>query len=610
MSNPNRDFLRGNRMLPALLLSAWTLLWLAAGAQAAQVEEAYSFSTVAMPELMLGVGIRATAMGNAGAALSGDPAALYWNPAGLGQLRQTEMEFNHNSWIQGVSQEFIVFGMPLLGGAAAAGVNIWSLGEIEKTGMASDGQMFRDGSTLGLSMYDVNLGYGITLEGGWSLGLAAKCVLESLGAESLFAAAADAGVQYAVPESGLILGLDLENLGTSVKGWNLPAGVRVGASYSLADLRAEHGLCLAFDVQVPTAASAQIMGHMGAEYAYNRMFFARAGYVLSDVSSQGTGGGLTAGLGLVLGGWKLGYTFAPQGELGSSHRFALGMDFDAMGKSNPQEAQPVQKPARRGGYRSAAVEKRASPASRALTADEQAMRSLMQQSLTVRTEAERALFGTGALEAVGFHIQRASGPRIKSWRLILSAAGGWEVAALRGDGFTEVISWNLLGHNGKPAADPGALRYKLILSDVNGAEETAEGPILISQEPAPATAAPAAVAVNQTFNDIRFRENRSDLTPEASRRLYRAVEVMRSHPDAKILIEGFCDPVSEKDNAVMLSKARAEAVSRQLTTYYKISIARIILKARGAQKPLVKSGSAKQRARNRRVEITVKNNGE
>jgi outer membrane protein OmpA-like peptidoglycan-associated protein len=38
-----------------------------------------------------------------------------------------------------------------------------------------------------------------------------------------------------------------------------------------------------------------------------------------------------------------------------------------------------------------------------------------------------------------------------------------------------------------------------------------------------------------------------------------------------------------------------------------VSMSRILIKARGAVRPLIKRGDPRQRAQNRRVEVTVKN---
>ena len=47
--------------------------------------------------LKIGVGSRATAMGETFIAISNDVTALYWNPAGLAQFDKDEIIFSHNA---------------------------------------------------------------------------------------------------------------------------------------------------------------------------------------------------------------------------------------------------------------------------------------------------------------------------------------------------------------------------------------------------------------------------------------------------------------------------------------------------------------------------------
>ncbi|MBN1594683.1 UPF0164 family protein, partial [candidate division FCPU426 bacterium] len=129
------------------MLVVFLLLFLAAGGvvllaahdlPAAEIEENYSYSKVAMPELLIGVGTRPTAMGGAAVALSDDPSALYWNPAGLQQSKYPSVEFVHNAWFQEMNQEIFTFVMPfskelVLG----VGGNYFGLGAVEKTGITA-----------------------------------------------------------------------------------------------------------------------------------------------------------------------------------------------------------------------------------------------------------------------------------------------------------------------------------------------------------------------------------------------------------------------------------------------------------------------------------------
>jgi len=85
------------------LLFALAVLLPGAMAWGADTETLYPMASQVMPELLIGVGTRATAMGGAGAALADNVDSLYWNPAGLGHVNDTWLEVAHGSLVQGVN---------------------------------------------------------------------------------------------------------------------------------------------------------------------------------------------------------------------------------------------------------------------------------------------------------------------------------------------------------------------------------------------------------------------------------------------------------------------------------------------------------------------------
>ena len=63
--------------------------------------------------LKIGAGARAIGMGEAFTGVSDDVTAVYWNPAGLGQLELTELSVMDNQWIEKISNLFLGYGIPL-----------------------------------------------------------------------------------------------------------------------------------------------------------------------------------------------------------------------------------------------------------------------------------------------------------------------------------------------------------------------------------------------------------------------------------------------------------------------------------------------------------------
>ena len=57
--------------------------------------------------LKIGVGGRASAMGDAFVAVANDASSLYWNPAGLVQFEKNELIFSHNRWVVDINHDFL-----------------------------------------------------------------------------------------------------------------------------------------------------------------------------------------------------------------------------------------------------------------------------------------------------------------------------------------------------------------------------------------------------------------------------------------------------------------------------------------------------------------------
>ncbi len=57
--------------------------------------------------LKIGVGSRATALGESFVAIANDASALYWNPAGLVQFDQDQVMFSHNQWVVDIYHDFL-----------------------------------------------------------------------------------------------------------------------------------------------------------------------------------------------------------------------------------------------------------------------------------------------------------------------------------------------------------------------------------------------------------------------------------------------------------------------------------------------------------------------
>ena len=98
--------------LRSLALGALAMIALAAPARAQFSLGEQRAGTSSGTFLKIGVGARATGLGESFVAVANDPSAIYWNPAGLASVLRQEVLFSHASWPGEVNYEHITFVVP------------------------------------------------------------------------------------------------------------------------------------------------------------------------------------------------------------------------------------------------------------------------------------------------------------------------------------------------------------------------------------------------------------------------------------------------------------------------------------------------------------------
>lgn len=102
---------------------------------------------------------------------------------------------------------------------------------------------------------------------------------------------------------------------------------------------------------------------------------------------------------------------------------------------------------------------------------------------------------------------------------------------------------------------------------------------------------------------ILFDVDSDRIRPESTPTLSEIADMLKSHGDLKILIEGHTDNTGDAAHNQTLSERRAAAVQAYLTTKGGIDGARLSSKGFGASKPAGSNATAEGRQANRRVEL-------
>jgi len=314
-----------------LQLAVLLVFLLAAGTVRSQAVS--SNSSTAFPILSVGLGARAIGMGESFTAVADDPSALYYNPAGLSQVRQPEIAIAHNLFLTDGFYDNAEGIYPLgTAGTMGFGARYLNYGSIDR----------RDnfGNLLGTyAPFDISAegAFGFRVDRDLSLGFGTQWINQNIAGSVQAGLLWNAGVLFK-PQDRFSLGLDFKNLGVETGGNNLPAEVLWGAAFRLPLFpRDVHSLLLSGGGDLALVGPNRL--NAGFEYGFQKAYFLRGGYVLVLQDNQLDGlQGLDFGAGVRLGEFQVDYSFSFEGSFGNIQRFSLSVFLPQPTK--PQAAQP------------------------------------------------------------------------------------------------------------------------------------------------------------------------------------------------------------------------------------------------------------------------------
>ena len=279
--------------------------------------------TSAASFLKLGAGARPAAMGNCYGAVANDSTAIYWNPAGLAQVdaKDGSATLMHAAWFQDISYEWASYARPIENwGVVGIGVQYLSYGSLNQTDISG-----LDVGTFTPNGLAISLGYARSING-FDLGANVKYISSTI-LNTASAYAVDLGAMRRFWNNKLSLGVSMQNMGTSLQYESdqepLPFNIRVGAAYKI-----QGNWLIASDLNAPIDGP-QYYG-FGTEYMQRLSpeveVGIRAGYNTQNVNTGGSTG-FTAGLGVKYLDYSIDYAFVPYGNLGSTNRISLSVEF-------------------------------------------------------------------------------------------------------------------------------------------------------------------------------------------------------------------------------------------------------------------------------------------
>lgn len=297
--------------------------------------------------LKIGVGARANGMGGAYSSLGGDMESVYWNPAGIADIKTYGASFAYTQCFGGFQHNYTGVSAPL-SERFTVGINF--------TSFTSDDMMYTTleydkgtGSFFRESDYAIGILFGGYLTDQFSFGVNAKFIQSGIASMQSSGLAADIGTMYESGIYGIKLGFAILNLGTQqeYRGQNLKTSKKLYEAINANPVDAEY---IASDFSIPLIFRAGFSGDLynegdyhcigafdfaafsdiaeqytlGTEFAWKNILAARIGYRLgSDQLRLSLGAGIKYNSGGVSGMFD--YAYMPSVSLGAIHRISVSI---------------------------------------------------------------------------------------------------------------------------------------------------------------------------------------------------------------------------------------------------------------------------------------------
>ncbi|MAT58180.1 MAG: hypothetical protein CMF23_09435 [Ignavibacteriae bacterium] len=288
--------------------------------------------------LKIGVGGRASAMGDAFVAIADDASALYWNPAGIVHSKSNEILISHNEWVVDIKHQFIG-GIYHLSPNDVVGLSFTTL-HMDDMPVTTEVMPFGTGEYFGFGDIAVALTYSRKMTEQFSFGATVRYIEETLDKLKMRGVMIDLGTFYWTGLGTTRFAVAISNFGNELapdgevvlfgnrkksewQSFSPPTMFRIG--FAMEPYQTEtHRLTTSIQLNHPNDNSENVS--TGIEYSWKEIFFARGGYKLNvDEQDFTFGAGVKVPVGIA--DVTFDYAFANFERLGSAHRFSLLLGF-------------------------------------------------------------------------------------------------------------------------------------------------------------------------------------------------------------------------------------------------------------------------------------------
>ena len=269
--------------------------------------------------LLIGPSSRASAMGEAATALSGDAGAPYFNPALAAVADNTEFSFMHVAYLTDVTMDHFMAISHSKRFHYGLGLYYGKVSDLQRRDATPTDQPL---GTFDEHNFTASFFWALPVTERIYVGNSIKWAYEKIDLSSASALSLDFGGYYSL-NPRLAFGLSVRNLGTEPKfdstSYSQPRELRVGASYDVISGAHANGLTAAADYILPKWGNDKTKFAVGAEYTYQKFLALRAGYDTGYDTRN-----FSVGAGIAYINYFFDYAFVPsRNNLSDTHRFTF-----------------------------------------------------------------------------------------------------------------------------------------------------------------------------------------------------------------------------------------------------------------------------------------------
>ena len=288
--------------------------------------------------LKIGVGGRASALGESFVAIANDASALYWNPAGLTQFTDNQVIFSHNNWVVDINHDF-VGAVYHLDNANAFGVALTTL-TMKDMPVTTEFQPFGTGEYFGFSDFGLAVTYSRKMTEQFSFGGTVRYIEETIDKLKMRGVMIDLGTLYwtglgttrfavvvsnfgndLAPDGKVVLVGKREN--SSWQSFSPPTVFRIGFAFEPYQTE-EHTVTASIQLNHPNDNSENV--GTGIEYNWKKILYLRGGYKF-NVEEQNYSFGAGVNIPISIANVNVDYAYSNFTRLGTAHRFSIILGF-------------------------------------------------------------------------------------------------------------------------------------------------------------------------------------------------------------------------------------------------------------------------------------------